>query len=60
MYGARFTGLATLLSGRQYQGYGFPNVLSHKFLEFDESHNSQYMSDNDSLHVRILKITLYS
>ena len=57
-YGARVTGLPWLLSGRQYQGYGFPNFLSHKFLEFDISRNTQYVSDDDTLHVRIMKITL--
>ena len=60
VYGARFTGLATLLAEGQYHGYGFPNFLSHKFLEFDESCNSQYVSDDDSLHIRIVKITLRS
>ena len=58
VYGARVTGLAAWLSGRQYQGYGFPNFLSHNFLEFDESRNSQYVSDDDCLHVRVMKITL--
>ena len=57
-YGARVTGLAGFLSGRQYIGYGFPNFLSHKFLEFDESLNTQYVSDDDTLHIRIMKITL--
>ena len=57
-YGARVTGLAGLLSGRQYRGYGFPNFLSHKFLEFDRSRNTQYVSDDDTVHVRIMKITL--
>ena len=55
-YGARVTGLTELLTGRQYRGYGYPNFLSHKFLEFDESHHTQYISNNDTLHVRILKI----
>ena len=58
VYGARVTGLAALLSGRQYRGYGFPKFLSHKFLEFDKSRNTQYVSDDDTLHVRIMKITL--
>ena len=60
-YGARVTrlaGLWWLLSGRQYQGYGFPDFLSHKFLQFDESRNTQYVSDDDSIHVRVTKITL--
>ena len=57
-YGARVAGLAGLLSGRQYRGYGFPNFLSHKFLEFDRSRNTQYVSDGDTLHIRIMKITL--
>ena len=57
-YGARVTGLAGLLSGRQFRGYGFPNFLSHDFLEFDESRNTQYVSDDDSLHIRVMKITL--
>ena len=55
-YGARLTGLTGLLSGRQYRGFGFPNFLSHQFLEFDESRNTQYVSDDDTLHVRIMKI----
>ena len=53
-YGAQLTGLTGLLSGRQYRGYGYPNFLSHKFLKFDESRNTQYVSDDDTLHVRIL------
>ena len=57
-YGARVTGLAALWSGRQYRGYGYPNFLSHKFLEFDKSRNTQYVSDDDTLCVRIMKITL--
>ena len=55
-YGARLTGLTGLLSGRQYRGFGFPNFLSHKFLKFDELHNTQYVSDDDILHVKIMKI----
>ena len=55
-YGARLTGLTGLLSGRQYRGYGYPNFLSHNFLKFDKSRNTQYVSDDDTLHVRILKI----
>ena len=57
-YGACVTGLVALWSSRQYQGCGFINLLSCKFLEFDESHNTQYVSDDDTLHVRIMKITL--
>ena len=57
-YGAQVTGLAGLLSGRQYRGYGYPNFLSHKFLEFDRSRNTQYVSDDDTLCVRIMKITV--
>ena len=57
-YGARVTGLAGFLSGRQYRGYGFPDFLSHEFLEFDESRNTQYVNDDDSIHVRVTKITL--
>ena len=57
-YGARVTGLAGLLSGRQYRGYGYPNFLSHKFLEFDRSRNTQYVSDDDTVRVRIMKITV--
>ena len=57
-YGARLTGLTGLLLRRQYRGYGYPNFLSHKILEFDKSRNTQYVSDDDTLHVRIMKITL--
>ena len=57
-YGARVTGLVGFLSGIQYRGCGFPNFLSHKFLKFDESRNTQYVSDDDTLHVRIMKVTL--
>ena len=57
-YGARVTKLAATWSGRKRQGYGFPNFLSHKFLEFNESRNTQYVSDDDTLHVRIMKIIL--
>ena len=60
VYGAHFIGLATLLARRQYHGFGFPNFLSHKYLEFDESCNSQYVSNDDSLHFRIVKLTLRS
>ena len=46
----------------QISSNGLPVSLTLTiFLEFDESRNTQYVSDDDTLHVRIMKInTSYS
>lgn len=36
----------------------YNKLLSHNFLEFDESHIIQYVSDDDSLHISVMKITI--
>ena len=58
-YGARVAGITTWFSsGRSFQGYGFPDFLSHDRLGFDEAHSTQYLKD-DSLLFRIVKIIEY-
>lgn len=58
-FGARVAGVMTWFSsGRSFQGYGFPDMLSHEYLGLDETHNTQYLSDDDSLTLRVTKIDI--
>ena len=41
-------------------GIWISKLFIAQILEFDESRNTQYVSNDDSLHIRVMKITLDS
>lgn len=57
-YGAQVAGFTTWFSsGHSFEGYGYHDMLLHKYLDYNEKHNTQYLSD-DVLKLRITKIEL--
>ena len=52
--------LDNLIAGRSYNGYGLPNFIRKEFLSFNKIRNTQYISDNDELVIRVTNIDVYS
>ena len=52
--------LDNLIAGGSYNGYGLPNFIQKEFLTFNKIRNTQYISDNDELVIRVTNIDVYS
>ena len=51
---------ARVVSGRAVRGQGNPTLIAHSDLPYNNENNTEYLSNNNSLHLRVERVSVYS